>query len=65
MPGVIPAPLYIDEWSEMNEDWLNDINWNADGLVPAIAQDADDGKVLMVAWMNREAFGRQCRTAGR
>ncbi len=34
----------------------NDIKWNADGLVPAIAQDAGDGKVLMVAWMNREAL---------
>ncbi|MGB5306145.1 MAG: phosphoribosyl-AMP cyclohydrolase [Gammaproteobacteria bacterium] len=40
----------------MSEDWLNDIAWNADGLVPAIAQDAGDGKVLMVAWMNREAL---------
>lgn len=40
----------------MSEDWLNDIKWDADGLVPAIAQDAGDGKVLMVAWMNREAL---------
>ena len=40
----------------MSDDWLNDIKWNADGLVPAIAQDAGDGKILMVAWMNREAL---------
>ena len=40
----------------MSEDWLNDIKWDADGLVPAIAQDAGDGRILMVAWMNREAL---------
>jgi len=32
-----------------------DINWNAQGLVPAIAQDWQTGEVLMLAWMNREA----------
>ncbi len=36
--------------------WLEDIHWNADGLVPAIAQDAATGKVLTLAWMNREAL---------
>lgn len=36
--------------------WLNDIKWDADGLVPAIAQDAESGEVLMVAWMNKEAL---------
>lgn len=36
--------------------WLDDVAWNADGLVPAIAQDADSGAVLMMAWMNREAL---------
>ena len=40
----------------MNDDWLDEIKWSADGLVPAIAQDADDGTILMVAWMNREAL---------
>lgn len=40
----------------MNETWLNKINWSDDGLVPAIAQDAVTGRVLMVAWMNREAL---------
>jgi phosphoribosyl-AMP cyclohydrolase len=40
----------------MSENWLNAIKWNDDGLVPVIAQDADDGRVLMVAWMNREAL---------
>lgn len=40
----------------MSESWLNKINWSDDGLVPAIAQDATTGRVLMVAWMNREAL---------
>ena len=35
---------------------LKDIEWNGDGLVPAIAQDFDTGEVLMLAWMNREAL---------
>ena len=39
-----------------NEDWLEEVKWTADGLVPAIAQDFEDGRVLMVAWMNREAL---------
>ncbi|MCB6183660.1 phosphoribosyl-AMP cyclohydrolase [Leeia sp. TBRC 13508] len=39
-----------------NTDWLDQVNWNADGLVPAIAQDANSGKILMVAWMNKEAL---------
>jgi len=33
-----------------------------DGLVPAVAQDADSGAVLMLAWMNREAFEETLRT---
>ena len=34
----------------------------AGGLVPAIAQDADTGEVLMLAWMNRDAFEETVRT---
>jgi phosphoribosyl-AMP cyclohydrolase len=41
-----------------SENWLNKVNWSADGLVPAIAQDAESGDILMVAWMNREALKR-------
>ncbi len=40
----------------MNDDWLNRIRWTADGLIPAIAQDAGSGRVLMMAWMNRESL---------
>jgi len=36
--------------------FVDDILWNSDGLAPAIAQDAKTGKILMVAWMNREAL---------
>ena len=42
----------------MSEVWLNKVNWADDGLVPAIAQDASSGRVLMVAWMDREALKR-------
>lgn len=35
---------------------LDTVRWNADGLVPVITQDAIDGRVLMLAWMNREAL---------
>ncbi|MBD1551851.1 phosphoribosyl-AMP cyclohydrolase [Pseudomonas typographi] len=38
------------------KDWLDEINWNSDGLVPAIAQDHKTGRILMMAWMNREAL---------
>lgn len=37
-------------------DWLDEIHWNEDGLVPAIAQDHQTGRILMMAWMNREAL---------
>jgi len=37
-------------------DWLDAVAFNGDGLIPAIAQDADDGTVLMMAWMNRESL---------
>ena len=46
-----PAPLQI----------LDRVAWNADGLVPAIAQDAGTGAVLMLAWMNREALALTLR----
>ncbi len=36
--------------------WLDEINWDSEGLVPVIAQDYKTGKVLMFAWMNREAL---------
>lgn len=38
-----------------HDTWLNEVNWQ-EGLVPAIAQDHETGRILMVAWMNREAL---------
>ena len=40
----------------MNADWLDAVKWDAQGLVPVIAQEAATGDVLMFAWMNREAL---------
>ena len=42
----------------MKDEWLNRINWAQDGLVPAVAQETGSGRVLTVAWMNREALAR-------
>ena len=36
--------------------WLDEVPWNEQGLIPAIAQDAASGRILMVAWMNRESL---------
>ena len=36
--------------------WLDEVPWNEHGLIAAVAQDAGSGKVLTVAWMNREAL---------
>ena len=40
----------------MSEQWLNEIKWTEDGLVPVIAQDHQTGEILMFAWMNRESL---------
>lgn len=42
--------------------WLDEVLWDAQGLVPAIAQDAVTGEVLMFAWMNREALAITAET---
>ena len=41
-----------------DRSWIDQIAWTADGLVPAIVQDAATGRVLMFAWMDREALSR-------
>ena len=46
----------------MTHSWLNDVKWDEHGLVPAIAQDATTGEVLMFAWMNREALEQTVAT---
>jgi phosphoribosyl-AMP cyclohydrolase len=40
----------------MSTDWIDAIKWDGGGLVPAIAQEAGTGTILMMAWMNREAL---------
>src|SRR4051794_7610816 len=46
----------------MSTTWLDEVKWTADGLVPAIAQEAGSGRVLTLAWMNREALEKTART---
>ena len=36
--------------------WLNEVQWNEQGLVPCVAEDVHSGRPLMLAWMNREAL---------
>lgn len=40
----------------MSKSWLDEVNWTADGLVPVIAQETGSNKILMFAFMNREAL---------
>ena len=40
----------------MNDAWLDEVVFDADGLIPVLAQEARTGKLLMLAWMNRDAL---------
>ena len=40
----------------MTPDWINQLKWDEQGLIPAIAQDEITGKILMFAWMNKESI---------
>lgn len=40
----------------MADDWCEELKWSDEGLLPAIAQDAESGRVLMVAWMSPESL---------
>jgi phosphoribosyl-AMP cyclohydrolase len=46
----------------MSDQWLDEIKWTDDGLVPVIAQEQGTGKVLMLAWMNRESLALTVET---
>lgn len=46
----------------MSAAWIEEVAWDERGLVPAIAQDARTGRVLMVAWMNRDSLIETART---
>jgi len=41
---------------DQTTNWLDQVKWTDDGLVPAIAQDEKTGRILMMAWMNRESL---------
>ena len=44
------------------QQWIDQVKWSSEGLVPVIAQASESGKVLMMAWMNREALQRTLAT---
>ena len=48
--------MNIDTLMNPPADFCDTVRWNAQGLVPAVAQDAHSGRVLMVAWMDAEAL---------
>jgi phosphoribosyl-AMP cyclohydrolase len=55
------------DWDQDRDDrqsWLEALKWDENGLIPAIAQDAATGRVLTLAWMNRESL-RETLTRGR
>ncbi len=51
-----PMPLWQPFSDAAIDIWLTKMTWNADGLIPAIAQDAKNGQVLMMAWMNAQSL---------
>lgn len=58
-PIVAPGrPAWGPGGTLLPMNWLDDIRWDEQGLVPVIAQEASTGDVLMFAWMNREALAR-------
>ncbi|MBC7802608.1 MAG: phosphoribosyl-AMP cyclohydrolase [Candidatus Parcubacteria bacterium] len=42
-------------------DWLDEVPWDKDGLVPVVTQDFSSGRVLTLAWMNREALAKTAK----
>ncbi|THB67091.1 MAG: phosphoribosyl-AMP cyclohydrolase [Gammaproteobacteria bacterium] len=40
----------------MSDNWIEELCWNNEGLIPVVAQDSKSNRVLMMAWMNREAL---------
>ena len=45
----------------MTEEWLNEVPWDAQGLIPEVTQEFSTGRVLTLAWMNREALAETAR----
>lgn len=57
VPGI-PSACDPDIQARREPAWLDRIAWDAQGLVPVIAQEQASGRVLMLAWMDREALAR-------
>ena len=47
---------------DIRTSWLDEISLNSDGLIPAIAQDEMTGRILMMAWMNKDSVAETLRT---
>jgi len=47
---------------DISQPWLDALKWDENGMIPAIAQDATSGRVVMFAWMNRESLQESIRT---
>jgi phosphoribosyl-AMP cyclohydrolase len=45
----------------VTDAWLNEVPWDAQGLIPVVTQEFSTGKVLTLAWMNREALAETAR----
>jgi phosphoribosyl-AMP cyclohydrolase len=43
-------------------EWFNQVRWDAEGLAPVVAQEAGTGRVLTLAWMNREALAETAKS---
>ena len=62
MSTAVPPTHSAPAASPSSADWLDSGKWDASGLVAAVAQEASSGRILMVAWMNREALAQTAAT---
>jgi phosphoribosyl-AMP cyclohydrolase len=62
MSTPVPTTHSAPVASPSSADWLDSVKWDASGLVAAVAQEASSGRILMVAWMNREALAQTAAT---
>ena len=46
----------------MTEEWLNEVPWDGQGLIPVVTQEFSTGRVLTLAWMNREALAETAKS---
>ncbi len=62
MSAAVPPTHSAPAAAASSADWLDSVKWDASGLVAAVAQEASSGRILMVAWMNREALAQTAAT---